>query len=160
MSARFCIKCGSTLRRRAVRGQRRSVCTSCGHVHFDDPKVAVGVVAERSGRILLVQRDLNPHRGEWSFPSGYVDAGESLEDAAVREAREETDVDIRIQRLLGAYSAPGERVIFIAYAARVIRGRINVGDECQDVRYFPIDRLPRLAFTHDAQIMNAWRATR
>ena len=157
MAARFCSQCGSALRRRLRFGQKRRVCPECGHIHFDDPKVAVGVVAQRQGRILLVRRNLEPHLGEWSFPSGYVDAGEVLEEAAVRETKEETGLDVRIQRLLGAYSSAGERVIFIAYAALVTGGRIEVGAECQDVRLFPPDSLPPLAFSHDAAILRAWR---
>ncbi len=157
MPARFCQQCGAPLRRRVAFGRRRQLCPQCGYVHFNDPKVAVGVLAQRRGQLLLVRRNLEPHIGEWSFPSGYVDAGETLEDAAVRETREETGLDVRIQRLLGAYSAPGDRVIFIAFAGRVTRGRIEVGWECQDVRFFPPDALPPLAFPHDADIVRAWR---
>jgi ADP-ribose pyrophosphatase YjhB (NUDIX family) len=159
LSARFCSQCGTPLRRRIAFGRARRVCPQCGYIHFDDPKVAVGVLAQRRGRLLLVRRNLEPHRGEWSFPSGYVDTGESLEQAALREAKEETGLDVRLERLLGAYSAAGERVIFIAYAARVTAGRIQVGDECQAVRFFPPDELPPLAFPHDAAIVQAWRDT-
>ena len=157
MPARFCPHCGTPLRRRLAFGRRRQVCPQCSYVHFDDPKVAVGVVAQRRGRLLLVRRDHEPRLGEWSFPSGYVDAGEALEEAAVRETKEETGLDVRIQRLLGAYSTAGERVIFIAYSGRVTGGQIDVGDECQDVRFFPPDSLPPLAFAHDAAILRAWR---
>lgn len=132
-------------------------CPECDYVHFDDPKVAVGILAERRGRLLLVRRNHEPHTGEWSFPSGYVDGGEKLEEAALRETKEETGLDVRITRLLGAYSRSGVRVIFIAYAARVTGGRIQVGAECQDVRFFPPDALPPLAFHHDAAILRAWR---
>ena len=104
-----------------------------------------------------MRRDLYPHRGEWSFPSGFVDAGEELEQAAAREAKEETGLQIRILRLVGAYSSPGEPVIFIAYASRVTSGRIAIGAECQDVLYFPLDALPTLAFPHDPAILRAWR---
>ena len=157
MPARFCPQCSAPLRRRLAFGRRRQICPECGYIHFNDPKVAVGVVAQRRGRLLLVRRDHEPRLGEWSFPSGYVDAGEVLEEAAVRETKEETGLDVRIQRLLGAYSSAGERVIFIAYAARVTGGRIEVGAECQDVRLFPPDSLPPLAFSHDAAILRAWR---
>ena len=156
MLAHFCPQCGTSLRRRQVFGQRRLVCPQCRYVHFSDPKVAVGVLAQRRGRLLLVQRNQEPHIGEWSFPSGFVDAGEVLEAAAVREAKEETGLDVRIQRLLGAYSSPGERVIFIAYGGRVTGGRIHVGSECQDVRFFAVDQLPPLAFPHDASILRTW----
>lgn len=157
MSARFCPQCGTPLRRRAAFGRRRKVCPQCGYVYFNDPKVAVGILARRRGRLLLVRRNIEPHLGEWSFPSGYVDAGEVLEQAALREVKEETGLDVRVERLLGAYSSPGERLIFIAYAARVTGGRIQVGAECQDVRFFPQDALPPLAFPHDPAILRAWR---
>jgi ADP-ribose pyrophosphatase YjhB (NUDIX family) len=157
VNARFCLQCGSALRRRVAFGRRRPVCPRCGYTHFDDPKLAVGVLAERRGRLLLVRRNHEPKLGEWSFPSGYVDAGEALEDAAIREAKEETGLDVRIERLLSAYSAPGERVVFLAYAARVAAGgRIVVGAECQEVRFFPPSALPPLAFAHDAAIVRAW----
>ncbi len=114
-------------------------------------------MARRGGRLLLVRRNHEPYTGEWSFPSGYLDAGEVLEAAAVRETKEETGLDVRIERLLGAYSTAGERVIFIAYAARVTGGRMQVGAECQDVRFFPPEDLPPLAFPHDGAILRAWR---
>jgi ADP-ribose pyrophosphatase YjhB (NUDIX family) len=104
-----------------------------------------------------VRRDIEPHLGEWSFPSGYADAGEVLEEAAVRETKEETGLDVRIERLLAVHSAAGERVVFVAYAARVTGGRIVVGAECQDVRFFPLDDLPPLAFPHDGGIVRQWR---
>ena len=105
----------------------------------------------------MVRRNNEPRIGEWSFPAGFVDAGEVLEQAAVRETKEETGLEVRIGRLLGAYSDAGERVVFIAYEARVVRGRIVIGAECQDVRFFDRDQLPRLAFAHDADILRAWQ---
>jgi ADP-ribose pyrophosphatase YjhB (NUDIX family) len=157
--ARFCPQCGTPLRRRLAFGGKRKLCPTCGYVHFDDPKVAVGVLAERRGRLLLVRRNHEPRLGEWSFPSGYVDAGEGLEEAALRETKEETGLDAHIERFLGVWSSPGERVVFIAYGARVAGGRIRVGAECQEVRFFPPDALPPLAFPHDDAIVRAWRST-
>jgi ADP-ribose pyrophosphatase YjhB (NUDIX family) len=139
-------------------GRRRLVCPACGQVHFHDPKVAVGVLAERHGRLLLVKRNHDPRMGQWSFPSGYIDAGEVLEDGAIRETKEETGLDVRIEWLLGAYSRAGERVIFLAYGARVTGGKIAVGPECQDVRFFDPDALPPLAFPHDTSIVAGWRS--
>ncbi len=160
MIARFCPRCGTALHRRAAFGKRRPVCPNCGYVHFDDPKVAAGVLAERRGQLLLIRRNHEPHVGEWSFPSGYIDAGEQLEAGAIRETKEETGLVVRIDRLLGAWSTAGERVIFIAYAARVTGGRIEVGPECIDVRFFAPSALPPLAFLHDEAIVRAWRGGR
>jgi len=158
--ARFCIRCGTALRKRMAFGRKRLVCPNCGHVHFDEPKVAVGVVAERRGKLLLVKRNHEPKMGEWSFPSGYIDRGEVLEDGAIRETKEETGLDVKIERLLGAWSSRGERVIFIAYAARAPSGTIDIGPECMDVRFFAADALPPLAFPHDADVLKAWRRSR
>ena len=155
---KFCSACGTKLRSRPHEGRRRPACPNCGLIAFDDPKVAVGVLATRRGKLVLVQRDQEPHRGSWSFPSGFVDAGEGLEQAAIREVSEETGLEVRIQRQLGAYAAPGDRVVFIAYAARVVAGRIAVGRECQDVRYFDPSSLPSLAFPHDEEILRIWRS--
>ena len=157
---KFCSQCGTKLRTRAHAGRRRPACPACGLIAFDDPKVAVGVLATRRGKLVLVQRDQEPHRGLWSFLSGFVDAGEGLEEAAVRETKEETGLEVRIERQLGAYAASGDRVVFIAYAARVVAGRIAVGRECRDVRYFDPAALPSLAFPHDEEILRIWRSWR
>jgi ADP-ribose pyrophosphatase YjhB (NUDIX family) len=105
----------------------------------------------------LVRRNHEPRFGEWSFPSGYVDAGEALEDAAIREVREETGLEVRLDALIGAFSSAGERVIFLPYAGRVVRGRIEIGRECQDVRFFDTEEVPPLAFDHDEGILRDWR---
>src|SRR5262249_30829693 len=139
-------------------GRMRPVCPRCGHTHFDEPKVAVGVVAMLDGKIVLGRRNHEPMLGRWSFPSGFVDAGEKLEEAAVREVEEETSVQVRIDRLIGAYSTAGERVIFIAYAGTVTGGELRNGDETIEVGAFPPDALPDLAFPHDGAILEAWRA--
>jgi 8-oxo-dGTP diphosphatase len=160
MVAQFCLVCGARLEQRPALGRERPVCPACGHVHFDDPKVAVGVVAERDGQILLTRRNHEPKLGAWSFPSGFVDAFEDVEAAAVREAWEETGLHVRLERLLGVYQEPGSRVIFLAYAASAPDGEPVCGDECEDVRFFPVEALPPPAFHHDAAIVAAWRAWR
>lgn len=154
--AMYCVECGGRLEGREAFGRLRDVCPSCGHVHFEDPKVAVGVVCELEGKILLVRRNHDPMAGEWSFPSGYVDAGERLEDAAIREVLEETGVSVRLLRLLGAFSTVGQRTIFIAYAGVVLGGELCAGDECSEVGTFDPGALPSLAFPHDDEIVRAW----
>jgi ADP-ribose pyrophosphatase YjhB (NUDIX family) len=127
-------------------------------VHFEDPKVAVGVVAERDGAILLTKRNHEPKLGRWSFPSGFVDAGEDVRAAAVREALEETGIAVVLERLLGIYQESGSRVVYIAYAARAGGGEPVPDAESMEVRFFPADELPDLAFAHDGEILDAWRA--
>jgi len=153
----FCGECGARLEEREAFGRPRPVCPSCATVHFENPKVAVGVVVSHLGGIVLGKRNHEPQLGAWSFPSGFVDMGEMLEQAAARECMEETGLAVRIDRLLGAYSAPGERVIFIAFAGTAIGGKLEAGDECQEVGIFPPDALPDMAFPHDGAILDAWK---
>jgi ADP-ribose pyrophosphatase YjhB (NUDIX family) len=155
---RYCPQCTTVLDAQQIAGRQRPHCGNCGYTYFEDPKVAVGVVATKDGRILLVQRNHEPKMGEWSFPSGFVDAGERVEEAAVREVREEAGVEVALQGLLGVYSRAGERVIFIAYAGEVIDGEAAPGDEAIAVDYFDPDRMPAPAFPHDGQIVRDWQA--
>jgi len=158
--ANYCRECGTALEERLAFGQMRSVCPNCGYTHFDDPKVAVGVVVELDGGILLGKRNHDPMIGWWSFPSGFVDAGEVPEEAAIREVEEETGIKVTLDRMLGVYSKAGERVIFIAYAGHAVGGQLQAGDECTEVRTFAPDALPELAFPNDGAILAAWRSGR
>jgi ADP-ribose pyrophosphatase YjhB (NUDIX family) len=158
--ANFCPECGALLEIREAFGKPRAVCVGCGRVHFDDPKVATGVVVEKDGGIVLGKRNHDPKMGSWSFPSGFVDAGEVVEDAARRECLEETGLEVRIDSLLGVYSAEGERVIFVAYAGTAVGGVLEAGEECIEVGVFAPDHLPELAFPNDEAIMEAWAAHR
>ncbi|MFN8557091.1 MAG: NUDIX hydrolase [Dehalococcoidia bacterium] len=153
----YCVDCGTALDRRTIFGRERPVCPACGRVHYDDPKVAVGVVAARDGRILLTRRNHEPKMGCWSFPSGFVDAFENVVEAAAREAREETGIEVRIGPLLGIYQETGSRVIYLAYSGEAGPGDPVIGDECMDVRFFAPDDMPDLAFQHDGAILAAWR---
>ena len=142
---------------RDVAGTQRPCCDSCGAIVFLDPKLAVVVIVSREGKILMVKRDIEPMMGRWSFPSGYVDRGEVVEEAAAREVKEETNVDVQLDRLLGVYSSQGSAVVLIAYAARVSGGNAKAGDETQAVGWFPSDDLPPLPFPHDEAIIGDWR---
>jgi 8-oxo-dGTP diphosphatase len=157
--AGYCPVCGGVLD--PTRGPGgRAECPACGYVRYDNPKVATGVVAVRDGRILLVRRNHEPMLGRWSFPSGFVDAGEVVAEAAAREVREEAGVEVRVDALLGVYSTRGNPVVFIAYAGTIVSGDPFPGDEAFEVGLFAPDALPDLAFPHDPAIMEAWRRAR
>ena len=107
MVFRFCPLCGGTLEARLLKTSEpdRPVCTACGFVLYLDPKVAVGTIIEAGdNRIVLVRRALDPGYGKWVFPGGYVDRGEELPAAAIREAREESGLEVRIDGLVNIYS--------------------------------------------------------
>ena len=161
----YCPNCGTALEAAAegtpaAAGRRPPACPSCEFVRWENPKLATGVVIGHEGAILLVRRNHDPMYGRWSFPSGYVDRGEAVEDAARREAFEEASVEVAIERLLGVYSRAGDPVVFIAYAGRISGGTPRPGPEALEVGFFPPDALPDLAFPHDGEIVAAWRRAR
>ena len=101
----------------------RLVCTACGFVFYLDPKIAVGtIIRATSGRIVLVRRAIEPGYGKWVFPGGYVDRGEPLHAAAIREAREECGLDVRLDGLVNIYSYAGRAPVIVVYAATALGG--------------------------------------
>jgi 8-oxo-dGTP diphosphatase len=150
---RFCPVCGSPFEPRVLRTGEpaRLVCTSaaCGFVFYLDPKVAVGTVITRPNRdIVLVKRAIEPGYGKWVFPGGYVDRGEEVTLAAIREAREEAGLDVRLDHLIGIYSYAGRTPIIIVYAATLVGGELVVDEEGLEARWFAPSALPwdELAF--------------
>jgi 8-oxo-dGTP diphosphatase len=148
---RFCPQCGGTLELRMLKSTEpaRSVCTRCTFVFYLDPKVAVGaIIATAAGRIVLVRRAIEPGYGKWVFPGGYVDRGELLTAAAIREAREECGLDVRLDGLINIYSYAESTPVIVAYAATAIGGVLTVDDECLEAAEFARDDIPwdELAF--------------
>lgn len=127
----------------------RRVCTACGYVHYTDPKVGVGVAIFEDDQLLLVRRSVNPGRGKWSLPAGFVDQGEDPKETAAREALEETGLVVVVGRVLDVYFNPpdgGGASIFILYRAKRAGGELRAGDDADEAQFFALDRLPDLAF--------------
>jgi ADP-ribose pyrophosphatase YjhB (NUDIX family) len=140
-------------------GKMRRVCPACGFVHFDDPKVAVVTFIERGNRILLVRRAMNPERGKWALPAGYVDYGEDPCEAAMREVREETDLEIEITRLISVEGSPGTygASIVIVYAASVVNGAARPQDDVDAILWLSAsDPVPELAFDSTRVMVSTW----
>jgi ADP-ribose pyrophosphatase YjhB (NUDIX family) len=142
---RFCPTCGGTLASRLLKAgdPERLVCERCECVCYLDPKVAVGTIIRMPDeRILLVRRAIEPGYGEWVFPGGYVDRGEPLESAALREAREECGLEIRLEGLVNIYSYAGRAPVIIVYAARWVAGEVRIDEESLEARTFSRDQVP------------------
>jgi hypothetical protein len=120
---KYCGHCGHRLASREQDGRLRLVCPECDWTLYEDPKVAVAVIVGQEGRLLLNRRAIEPGLGAWSFPSGYVNRGERLEEAAAREAKEETGLDVRVGGLIGVYSESGNPVVLIFTRRRA--GRVS-----------------------------------
>lgn len=154
----FCQRCAAPLSRKPIDGRRRSYCPACGFIVFLDPKVAVVILAMLDNGIVMVKRGVEPHLGRWAFPSGFVDRGEVVERAAIREMKEETGLDVALDALIGVYSQEANPVVLIVYAARITGGSLTPGHDAEDARAFPLTALPPLPFPHDARILADWQA--
>jgi 8-oxo-dGTP diphosphatase len=158
----YCPRCATRMTTRQVGDKPRRVCPACEYIYFTDPKVGVGVMVVLHDQILLVRRTMNPGRGKWSIPAGFVDRGEDPRETAVRETFEETNLRVKITGLAGVYYNPPEQggaSIFILYRGRLVGGELRPGDDADAAGFFGPDQLPDLAFasTYDAIRQMGWQ---
>jgi ADP-ribose pyrophosphatase YjhB (NUDIX family) len=141
---RFCPRCGGGLDKKIVKASepRRLVCQSCAFIFYQDPKVVAGTIFMLDGGIVLLKRGVEPELGKWVFPGGYVDRGESVRDAAVRETKEESQLEVKLGPLLNVYTYPGSPNVIIVYTAEVVSGKLAAADESLDARNFAPNELP------------------
>jgi ADP-ribose pyrophosphatase YjhB (NUDIX family) len=143
--ARFCPRCGSEAE---IAFPRSIACPSCGYRAYYNPKpVAATIPRDAAGRMWLLRRGFEPQAGRWTIPGGFVDLGESVEEAARREVREELAIEIELGRLVGTYSRADDRVVLIVFEALAL-GEPRTTPEAVEVRAFAPEELPwsELAF--------------
>ena len=149
-----------TLRIPADDDRARRVCDDCGFIDYVNPKIVAGSVVTRGEKILLCRRAIEPRRTFWTLPAGFMEEGESVEEGAMREAMEEANADIRIDRLLAVYSVPRISQVQIMYRAELL-SEVSAGPESLEVGLFAWKDIPwsQLAFptvvwalTHFAQV--------
>ena len=155
---KYCPVCATLLVSRDVADRQRPVCPECGHVVFYDPKVAATCIVERDAKVLMIKRGIQPGLGLWSIPGGYVDRGEVVEEAAIRELLEETGLVVEVDRLVGLFSERDHPVIVAAFVGRQVGGTLAAGPEALDVGFFSLDELPPLAFPRDLSILARWKS--
>ncbi len=154
---KFCPVCGGTLTSLELMANEpaRLTCSACNFVFYLDPKVVACTILELDNRIVLLRRAIKPQKGKWVIPGGYVDRGEKVETAAIRETAEECGLRIRIDHLLGVYSYPGHVPVVIVYVARYVSGELHPGDEAQKAEFFLEEEIPwqDLAFQSTADAL-------
>jgi ADP-ribose pyrophosphatase YjhB (NUDIX family) len=127
----------------------RLVCRACGFVFYLDPKLAVIALVPLEGGVVMVRRGIEPGFGRWVIPGGFVDLGEPVEEAVVRETLEETHLLIRVNRLFNVYSYRGRETVVLAYLTDYVSGKLAAGDETLEARIFAPAEIPwdQIAFT-------------
>jgi len=156
---RYCPQCGTALEMRKDGGRVRPVCPACGFVFYLNAIVAAATLVEKEERVALVKRGVEPGRGLWGLPGGYVEADESAEEAAMRETWEEAHLRVELDGLLDAFSyrSAQSRGVLLIYAAHVVDGELSAGDDAVDAGWFGADELPEVAFRTHREVLRQWR---
>lgn len=159
----YCPRCGKPLADQLAYGKLRRVCGDCGYVVFRDPVVAVVALVIRDGKALMVHRVMDPEVGKWAFPAGYLDYGEDPREAAVREVREETGLDIRITRLIDVRgpdtTAKAKASVVILFEGEVLGGEVQAADDVDQAAFLARDEIPNdkmAAFESVRMLLDAW----
>lgn len=141
---RFCPRCAARLESRLLKAgePERLVCSACAFIFYLDPKLAAGTISVLDGGLVLLRRAIEPQLGKWVFPGGFVDRGESVAEAAVRETLEEANLRVSLTGILDVYSFVGQDVVVVAYAAEVVGGTLAARDESLEARAFAPEAIP------------------
>ncbi len=157
---RFCQQCAARLieQDRPDDSRSRLVCESCGFVHYLNPRVIINVLPERGGRVLLIRRGIEPSKGLWTFPGGFLELGETAEEGAAREANEEVGLDVKVGAVLGVYTGITAGHVSVVFRAASVRGRPSPGPEVLETAWFLPQKIPwdGLAFETTRQALRDW----
>ena len=143
-SYKFCPLCGGQLANRLLKvgDPERLVCTACGYVYYIDPKLAVLALVPYGEGLVMVRRAIEPGYGLWVVPGGFVDMGEKVEDAVVRETLEEASLNVRVVRLLNVHSYLHSRTVVLSFITEYLSGELAAGDEELEARVFSREEIP------------------
>ena len=152
----FCPNCGERTAQRDAGGRLRDACDRCDRTFFHNPAPDVAVVLLDGGRILLARRDSSQFRGRWYIPGGFVEEDEPVQQAALREAKEKTGLDVEIVALLAVHSGfdvPGRPVVGVYYLVRPTGGELCPGGDVDRLEYYALDAVPDLPFEGDRTVI-------
>ena len=140
----FCSYCANPVAHRVPPGDHlpRFICDSCGTIHYQNPRVVVGCVIEHEGRILLCKRAIEPRRGYWTVPAGFMENGESLQQGAARESQEEAMADVEIGSLLALVSILGAHQVHVFFRGKLRTPTFGAGPESLEVKLVTPDEIP------------------
>lgn len=160
----YCTQCGAKVELRIPEGDThvRHVCPRCGEIHYQNPKLVIGCVAEREGNILLCRRAIEPRYGLWTLPAGFMENGESTTEAALRETLEEACAHIAIDKLFALVNIPHINQVHLFYHGRLLDSGFGPGEESLETELFPEEGIPwqDIAFRSVALCLKAYFADR
>jgi ADP-ribose pyrophosphatase YjhB (NUDIX family) len=147
---KFCSYCGEKLIQKSFQEKNHWYCQTCDRIHYENPFPAVAaLVPNQDGQLLLVKRAVEPAKGAWCLPGGFIEIDESIEEAVLRELKEETGIEGEIGKLVDFFSqrSPlyGALLIF-GYRVTMLGGALQAGDDAEEARFFDLDDLPPIAF--------------
>ena len=156
----FCLKCGGEVKNINLDGDNfaRDVCIRCGNIHYINPKIIVGSLPVLNNRVLLCKRSIHPGHGKWTIPSGYMEMGESLEDGAKRESREEANLKLEMIMLYGNYSIPKLGQVLFVFLGRIKNDNFSAAAETLEVKLFKLEDIPwqKIAFPSVSFFLNRY----
>jgi ADP-ribose pyrophosphatase YjhB (NUDIX family) len=140
----YCSHCGARVELRIPEGDTvpRHVCTSCGTIHYENPKMVVGCIPEWEDRILLCRRAIEPRRGLWTLPAGFMENAETTAEGAQRETLEEANARVEIGSLYALFNIPHINQVYILFRARLLDLDFSAGAESLETRLFTEDEIP------------------
>jgi ADP-ribose pyrophosphatase YjhB (NUDIX family) len=140
----FCSACGKPVIQKVPTGDNlpRFVCETCQVIHYHNPKIVAGCIPEWKDQILLCRRAIEPRLGLWTFPAGFMEIGESTEQAAVRETLEEAQADVTITGLYAVLSLPHIGQVYLVFRGRMKTPAFQAGPESLEVRLLPLSDIP------------------
>ena len=140
----YCSQCGAPVARKVPPGDNlpRFVCEACQAIHYQNPKIVAGCIPEWEDTILLCRRAIEPRYGLWTFPAGFMEEGETTEQAAAREALEEAESDVEITSLYAVFSIPHVSQVYVVFRGTMRTLAFKAGSESLEVRLFQHDAIP------------------
>lgn len=157
----FCPKCGARLKIGLEHNKKRSICTKCGFVFYQNSKPTASAIISKNGKILMGKRSIEPYKNLWDVPGGFLEYGEAPEKGLRREIMEELGVKIKVKKLVGifmdTYGKDGDWTMNIYYEAEIISGTPKPDDDVSELKWFNKNKNPKLAFKNGEYAIKKWR---
>jgi ADP-ribose pyrophosphatase YjhB (NUDIX family) len=157
---KFCTHCGGPVIQKIPPGDNlpRHVCNHCELIHYHNPKIVAGCIPEWEGNILLCRRAIEPQLGLWTIPAGFMEIGESTEQAAIRETKEEAHADVALTSLFAVLSLPQIGQVYLVFRGRMLTSVYEAGAESLEVRLFSLPEIPweQMAFSVVSDVLRRY----